>query len=134
MIILTIRTDKPDAEVGLYDNEEQLAYITWQAHRELGQTIHQKIHELLHDQVRDWPDVEGIVAYQGPGSFTGLRIGLTVANALAYANHLPIVAVMNGAETDDWQQTGITRLLHGETDKLALPEYGAEAHITQPKK
>ena len=78
----------------------------------------------------DWTDIGGIVCFQGPGSFTGLRIGLTVANALSYSYHLPIVA----AQDPQWLETGIRRLESGETDDLALPFYGADAHITQQKK
>lgn len=130
MILLTIRTDKPEAEIGLYDNDRQLAYETWQAHRELAETLHTKIESLLKSQHLDWPAIEGIVCFQGPGSFTGLRIGLTVANALAYSYSLPIVAT----QEPQWLETGITRLLAGETDEQALPFYGADAHITLPKK
>jgi tRNA threonylcarbamoyladenosine biosynthesis protein TsaB len=130
MLVLTIRTDKPEAEIGLFDDETKLAYETWQAHRELGMTIHQKITEVLDKAGKQLEDVKGIVAFQGPGSFTGLRIGLSVANALAYARDLPIVAV-NG---EDWQKTGVQKIMQGESDTVALPEYGAEATITQPKK
>ena len=47
MLILTIRTDKPEAELGLYKDNQQLDYFVWQAHRELAETIHNKIKELL---------------------------------------------------------------------------------------
>lgn len=128
MIIITIRTDNPEAEVGLYDNEQQLAYDVWHAHRDLSATIHTKLEELLKKQGKDWHDVQGIVCYQGPGSFTGLRIGLTVGNALAYGLKVPIVA-----EQNDWIEHGIARLVKGESDPLALPYYGQDAHITAPK-
>jgi tRNA threonylcarbamoyladenosine biosynthesis protein TsaB len=130
MLILTIRTDKPDAEIGLYDDNQQLAYVTWTAHRELGKTIHCKLAELLQSQDHDWPAIQGIVAYQGPGSFTGLRIGLTVANALAGSLDVPAV----GAMDEGWITDGIDKLLAGQTDKLVLPEYGSEANITLPRK
>jgi tRNA threonylcarbamoyladenosine biosynthesis protein TsaB len=130
VIILTIRTEKPDAEIGLYDDERQLAYETWQAHRALAETLHQKIEVLLRGQGRTWADLGGIVCFQGPGSFTGLRIGLTVGNALSYSYQLPIVATQD----PQWLETGIRRLLAGEPDNLALPFYGADAHITPPKK
>jgi len=130
MIILTIRTDKPESEIGLYDGQTQLAYETWPAHRQLAETIHRKIEALLAGHQKGWQDVQGIVCFQGPGSFTGLRIGLTVANALSYSYQLPIVATQN----PEWLEMGIRRLEAGEDDSLALPFYGADAHITLPKK
>lgn len=130
MIILTIRTDKPEAEIGLYDGETQLAYETWTAHRQLAETIHQKIETVLQTRGKAWQDVQGLVCFQGPGSFTGLRIGLTVVNALAYSYGLPIVATQD----PQWVESGLQRLLAGENDGKALPYYGADAHITPPKK
>lgn len=128
--VLTIRTDKPEAEIGLYDGRRQLAYETWTAHRQLAETIHQKIRQLLQDNGKELSDVEGIVCYQGPGSFTGLRIGLTVANALAYGLQIPLVA----EQEPQWLEHGLERLLAGESDKVAVPFYGAEPHITPQKK
>lgn len=129
MLILTIRTDKPEAEVGLYQEKTQLAYEVWEAHRELSNTIHVKIKDILQSQGKAFKDIEGIVCYEGPGSFTGLRIGITVADTLAYGLNIPIVAT-----TDDWIEQGIARLLAGENDRIALPHYGAPVHITQQKK
>ncbi len=47
MLILTIKTDQTTAEVGLYEDEQRLAYEAWEAHRELSVTVHTKIQELL---------------------------------------------------------------------------------------
>ncbi|HEX4774564.1 MAG TPA: tRNA (adenosine(37)-N6)-threonylcarbamoyltransferase complex dimerization subunit type 1 TsaB [Candidatus Saccharimonadales bacterium] len=129
MLILTIRTDKPEAELGLFEDQTRLAYFTWPAHRQLAETIHLNIKELLSSYQKDLKDVEAIAAYKGPGSFTGLRIGLSVANALASGLNIPIVAM--GKE--DWIQEAIAQLMKGQNDKLALPEYGSPPHITQPK-
>jgi tRNA threonylcarbamoyladenosine biosynthesis protein TsaB len=131
MNILTIRTDKPDAEIGLYNDHTQVAYQVWHAHRELSVTLLQKIDELLTAQQMSLAQLEGIVAYAGPGSFTGLRIGLTVANTLAYGLQLPIVGIVG---EDEWIAQGIQRLLAGEHATIALPEYGAPVHITQQRK
>lgn len=132
MIIVTIRTDKPEAEIGLYDNEIQLAYKVWTAHRQLAETLHVTIHDMLEDQSKSLQDIQAIACFQGPGSFTGLRIGLTVANALAYALKVPIVAQMDGADSD-WKAAALRRLAAGESDAVAMPEYGADVHITAPK-
>ncbi|HSX43847.1 MAG TPA: tRNA (adenosine(37)-N6)-threonylcarbamoyltransferase complex dimerization subunit type 1 TsaB [Candidatus Saccharimonadales bacterium] len=130
MLILTIRTDKPEAEIGLYDNEMQLTYETWQAHRELSQTIHKKIEALLKSVKKDWHDLEGIVCFKGPGSFTGLRIGLTVGNTLSYSLTVPIVS----SHGENWIQSGLERIKGGQNETVAMPEYGADANITQPRK
>jgi len=130
MIILTIRTDNPQAEVGLYEGVAKIAYESWPAHRELSRTLHKTIESMLADHAKTWQDIQAIVCYEGPGSFTGLRIGLSVANALRYALEVPIVAVGG----DDWIDKGITRLQAGEQDEIALPFYGRDANITIPRK
>jgi len=130
MIILTIRTDKPEAEIGIYDNQKQLVYITWRAHRELAETIHKKIQEILNKLSISQDDIQGIVCFKGPGSFTGLRIGLTVANSLAYAYGIPVVAKSD----PNWREQGIKELQAGHNDNVAIPEYGAEAKTTKQKK
>ncbi len=130
MIVLIIRTDKPEAEIGLYDGQTQLAYTKWEGHRQLSTTIHSKIEALLKEKEKSWQDINGIVCYRGPGSFTGLRIGLTVANTVSTTLEIPIVG-SNGA---DWIQDGINRLLDHGDDKIVLPEYGQEAHITKQKR
>jgi hypothetical protein len=58
-----------------------------------------------------------------------LRIGLTVANALTDSLNVPVV----GSTGDEWIQDGIKRLQAGENEKIILPEYGADVHITLPK-
>lgn len=130
MLILSLRTDKPEAEIGLYDNEQPVAYETWQAHRQLAETIHGKIQQLLAGHGKQLQDMGGIVAFKGPGSFTGLRIGLTVANALASSLDVPVVSSMG----DTWVARGIERLLNGENETIALPEYGTLPNITAQKK
>lgn len=129
-MILTLRTDRPWAEIGLFDGKEKLAYETWQAHRQLAETIHKKIEETLTARGRTLSNITGIVVYRGPGSFTGLRIGISVANALAYSSHVPIVAETE----DDWVERGVARLAQGEGSTWVAPEYGMPAHTTTPKK
>lgn len=127
MLILTIRTDKPEAELGLFEDGKQLAEEKWQAHRQLAETIHTKITKLLAVKGQTLEDIAGIVGYEGPGSFTGLRIGLTVANTLADSLQVPIV----GTTGDAWHADGVAKLQAGHNDRIVLPDYGAPAHVTQ---
>lgn len=130
MLTLTLRTDKPEAEIGLYDQNGQILYYTWQAHRQLAETIHTTIVELLESKGFDWHDITGVVVYKGPGSFTGLRIGISVANALAEGLNIPI----SGQTGEDWQQNGLQKLAAGTNDLPVVPDYGAPVHITQQKR
>lgn len=130
MIILAIKTDQPESEFWLLDNHKTLEKVKYLAHQDLARTIHVQISKLLKKQNLDWPDIEGLVAYKGPGSFTGLRIGLTIANSLAYSLNIPII----GEEEDDWLSNGIIKLLANKNDKIVMPFYGSEPHITRSKK
>lgn len=130
MKILAIRTDKPEAELYIYDGQEKVAEIKWEAHRRLAETIHKKIDQILNKSSISLDSLDGIVCFKGPGSFTGLRIGLSVANALTYAWQIPLVARNN----DDWIQAGIADLAAGKNERIAVPEYGAPAKTTPPKK
>jgi tRNA threonylcarbamoyladenosine biosynthesis protein TsaB len=129
VLILTIRTDKPEAEIGLYNDNEQISYYKWEAHRQLAETIHLKIIEQLNLSNHDLRQVSGIIFYKGPGSFTGLRIGASVVNALASSLSAKIV----GAMGEDWLISGVLRLLALEDESQIIPEYGAPVHITLPK-
>lgn len=130
MIIVTIRTDKPESEIGLYDTDTQLAYEVWAAHRQLAETLHAKLKELLANNNKSLSDIGGIVCFKGPGSFTGLRIGISVANALAYSGMVPILGVEGES---DWIERGLKGLKEGKNDTFVVPAYGAPVHITQPK-
>ena len=130
MTILTIRTDKSISEIAIYEDKNKLQEAKWEAHRTLADSIHLQIKKLLETSKLDWHNIQGLVCFKGPGSFTGLRIGISVANALSYSLNCPVVSQAG----DNWQSIGIDRLLNHENEKVALPEYGAEAKITKPKK
>ncbi len=127
MITLCIRTDNPTAELYLYNGTECIASVLWEAHRMLAETIHGKIDELLASKALTLKDINKIVVYEGPGSFTGLRIGVSVANTLTYGLGVSIVA----SSGDKWARVGA----HQPGDYASIqPVYGQDPHITQQKK
>ena len=130
-MILAIRTDAPEARLALLKSDGKiLSDVHWQADRRLAHELLGKLEDLLSEQSSTWKDLSGLIVYRGPGSFTGLRIGITVMNTIAYAQKIPIV----GTTGDQWIEQGIELIASGETQEIVLPEYGAEAHITKPRK
>lgn len=128
-MILAIDTSTPVCKVWLITGTDTAEY-EWQADRDLADGLIKYLRECLAEQGLGWSDVTAVAAYQGPGSFTGLRIGLTIVNTLADTRSLPIV----GATGKDWMQEALRRINNGETDGLVMPVYGREPNITKPRK
>lgn len=125
---LAIRTDNSQAEIYLLNDQGVVQrQKVWLAERTLARDLPGEVDNLVDG---DYGQLTGVLVYQGPGSFTGLRIGITVANAVAYAQLLPIVATAG----ENWLADGVDQLNNGAGDKIALPEYGAAPHITPPRK
>jgi len=51
------------------------------------------VHQLLSKSKVELRELDAIGCCVGPGAFTGLRIAISVAQGLAYASHLPCIAV-----------------------------------------
>lgn len=128
-MILFLDTSTPICKLGMAEGDWHYD-TSWEAARGLAKGLLGFLEQEIIAQGKTWDDVTGLVIYKGPGSFTGLRIGITVFNTLAHANARPIV----GETGDDWQSQGLRRLEAGENEEIILPEYGGEANITQPRK
>ena len=128
-MIILLDTSTPVCKLTLIDGDWH-QHNEWQADRTLAKGLLGYLDEKLRENDKKWADITHIGVFEGPGSFTGLRIGITVMNTIADAQGIPIV----GGRGEDWQDRVIARLENGENDKIVLPFYGAEAHITIPKK
>jgi len=128
MLSLAIRTDNKTSELHLCRGGDKVDSRVWEAHRTLADTVNTKIMDLLDSNDVAMSDLDKIIVLKGPGSFTGLRIGLSVANALAYGLEIPIV----GVSGDSWVEDGLVQ--DGAIGTPISPEYGREPHITQPRK
>jgi tRNA threonylcarbamoyladenosine biosynthesis protein TsaB len=130
MKLLALKTDVPEAELILLNDDNIIASHSWQAHRQLSDTIHRKVDDFLQGEQCSFADIDGLIIYKGPGSFTGIRIGFAYMQALVIAYQLPLV----GANGDDWLASGVEQLGQGNKPDSITPEYGSAAHTTTPKK
>lgn len=102
----------------------------WDADRDLAKGLLNFINKSLTECSLTWTSLSGIGVKKGPGSFTGLRIGLTVANTIADAQKILIV----GAVGDGWRAEALKNLKLGLNEKLVMPFYDKEPNITNPSK
>lgn len=128
-MILAIRTDKPEAELHLLSGSKTIDTYKWLAHRELADTLLSKIRDFISKNNVALEDLKGLIVFSGEGSFTGLRIGTSTANALAYGLSIPIAAG-TGA---DWIKEGLVNLQTAKPGEYVIPSYNAEPNITKPK-
>ena len=91
---LGIETSSLVSSLALLEGDTLLGELTMQAGLTHSEQLVPHI-ELLLDQAQvDKSDLTGIVVAIGPGSFTGLRIGMGTAKAMAYALHIPLYGAM----------------------------------------
>lgn len=128
-MILLLDTSTPICKLTLIDGDWRYD-DQWQADRTLAKGLLAYIRDQLALHGKTFADVTAIGALRGPGSFTGLRIGLTVLNTIADAENIPIAGGMG----EDWQSEVQTKLARGNNEKIVLPFYGGDAHITKPRK
>ncbi len=55
--------------------------------------LHVFIHSLLEEGAFSWNQIDAIAVSKGPGSYTGLRIGIAAAKGLCYALEIPLISV-----------------------------------------
>ena len=128
-MIILLDTSTPTCKLTLVDNGKKREF-EWQADRQLAKGLLSFLERSLSENGQSLNSIRGLGIMKGPGSFTGLRIGITVFNTIADTNNVPIV----GESGDSWQDKAIMRLENGENDHVVLPEYGSEANITKPRK
>jgi len=96
--ILAIDTSGTRALVALGEADATLVSETrWAAGYRHGEELLARIDEALATAGSRLADLDGIVVGTGPGAFTGLRVGLATAKALARGLGLPIAGVATSA-------------------------------------
>lgn len=131
-MILAVQTADSTARLWLFESDAPIPatpVLEWEAGRQLADQLLGRIAGTLQQNHAQMSDLAGIVVFSGPGSFTSLRIGHTVANTLADSLNIPIA----GAMGDDWLSQGLRYLSETPAGRPALPHYGADANITKPK-
>ncbi|HVA23880.1 MAG TPA: tRNA (adenosine(37)-N6)-threonylcarbamoyltransferase complex dimerization subunit type 1 TsaB [Chloroflexota bacterium] len=89
-MLLALDTATHYASVALHDGERLLAEQTWLANHDHTRTLLPHVQALLADAHAGMDSLSALAVALGPGSFNGLRVGLSTAKGLAIALKLPL--------------------------------------------
>lgn len=93
MRILGLETSGERAGIAVLDGERTLGERSFLHDNQLSRDLIPEVRDLLKASGVLPAHLEGIAVSAGPGSFTGLRIGVTAAKTLAYALEIPVAPV-----------------------------------------
>ena len=130
-LTLVLDTSHPKARLGLFASSKLVDSIEWEAGRELSKTFFTYLEKLFKNNNRKSEELCRIIVVKGPGSFTGLRIGVAIANTFSYALSIPIIGVVTkrnlGLDEIFCKAKNITE------EKQIVPFYDREPNITKRK-
>ena len=83
----------------------------------------------------DLKKLRGVAVVSGPGSFSGLRLGIMVANTLGWVKNIPLTGLelKEGELWLDWCARAYQKLLKTKSGRLVAPMYGREPNITMKR-
>ncbi|HOP07540.1 MAG TPA: tRNA (adenosine(37)-N6)-threonylcarbamoyltransferase complex dimerization subunit type 1 TsaB [candidate division Zixibacteria bacterium] len=124
--VLAIDTSSHLLRLALQFGGDRLVKSEEDAGQSHGQMLIRKIQNLLESANLQPSDLQALVVATGPGSFTGLRIGIAVAKGMAVAQNLPVA----GVSLLDVAEAKLARL--DDSLNLLIPFKRDEFFITKP--
>lgn len=91
-LLLAIDTSTEVAGLALYDGAT-VSELTWHAGRNQTTSLLPQIQHLLEINGRDLTEVGAVGVAIGPGTFNGLRVGMSIAKGLCYGLGLPLIGI-----------------------------------------
>ena len=116
-LLLLIESSTNNCSVALSSGEEIIA-----VKEQSGKNIHSQnltlfIEQIMNENQLDFSALHGVVVGKGPGSYTGLRIGMMAAKGICYGAELPLMAV----NTLKAMASGYRDMNKPEGDQLLCP-------------
>jgi len=113
---LAIDTSTDTASVAVVEDSEVLAEMSWRSGQNHTVQLLPHLAHLLTKAKLDIESTSGIIVAKGPGSYNGLRVGISTAKVLAFSLGVPIVGIST-LETEAYQ--------HAETGLPVCPIFNA---------
>ena len=115
-MLLAIDTSTESAGLALVQDGRTLAEATWRCGQNHSVELLPHLTQLLKETGVELKEISCVLVAKGPGSFNGLRVGLSTAKGLAFSLDIPIIGV-SSLELEAYQ--------HAETDLPICPIFNA---------
>ena len=92
-LILTIETAVAGGSICLADGEQLIGFSETTEQKETASWLQPAIQELMKEQGVSFKQLSAIAVSAGPGSYTGLRVGMASAKGLCYALNIPLITI-----------------------------------------
>jgi tRNA threonylcarbamoyladenosine biosynthesis protein TsaB len=92
-LILSLETSSKTCSVALHDNKGLIAYHEISEERSHSRVITNLIENVVKENNFLLSDLNAVAVSKGPGSYTGLRIGVSTAKGLCYALDKPLIGI-----------------------------------------
>lgn len=134
MLTLAFETSTRHGSLALLDAETGISAVDLDREQRTTESLLPACQRLLQQSDLALPDVELLAVSIGPGSFTGLRIGVVVAKTLAYSLRIPVVAVdslqvvaKQAVDSSSPVGESVLAIADAQRNQLYCREYGIDA-------
>ena len=93
MRVLYIDTSSSYLYTGIVEDNSLVESVKENLGQDLSRVALPKIAEMFEHQNLNPKDIDKIIVVDGPGSFTGIRVGLTIAKVYAWSLNIPITTI-----------------------------------------
>lgn len=129
-MILGIETATSICSAGVADGDQIIAELRFNIKNIHAEILAESIAQLLKLSGIDLKNISAFAVSIGPGSFTGLRIGLATAKGLAFSSEKPLVAVSTlqaqAAASGKWQGASVVAVIKARQNEVYAARFRNE--------
>ena len=135
--ILCIESSTSTGSVAIYKDYEELISITSHIERAHAKTLTRLIEQCIQLSSLSYEDLSAVAISAGPGSYTGLRIGASIAKGIAFAQNIPLISIntleilAHGSQLTNFEGYYIP-MIDARRDEVYCSIYNHKLKLVQP--
>ncbi|MBC8213160.1 MAG: tRNA (adenosine(37)-N6)-threonylcarbamoyltransferase complex dimerization subunit type 1 TsaB [Candidatus Marinimicrobia bacterium] len=135
MNILALETSTNICSVAIFIDDKLAEINETNEPRIHSQKLPVFVDDIIKSSLSSINDLDGIAVSAGPGSYTGLRIGMSLAKGLAYASSLPIIPIptLQSLEKQITMQSEHWVAIHSHRDLVFTQKFLKNTENSDPK-